>query len=356
MKIIVSGGCGFVGSALITALLDTDSTLQIAALDNFSRPGSQTNREPLQERGVKLFHADMRNPSDLEGLPAADWIIDAAANPAVLAGIDGRTSSRQLLEHNLLGTINLLELAKEQRAGFILLSTSRVYSIEPLAALPVISRNDSFVPSTSDKLPIGATNLGISEQFDTRPPVSLYGASKLASETVALEYGATFDFPVWINRCGVLAGAGQFGRIDQGVFAFWINSYLRREPMSYIGFDGTGFQTRDCLHPRDLVPLIIAQMREGKTEKPRTINLGGGAEQAMSLAQLSDWCSKRFPKHSIGKDLRPRPFDIPWLVMDTSLALQHWGWRPETPLAAILEEIATHAETHPDWLKLSAAL
>lgn len=356
MKIIVSGGCGFVGSALINALLDADSTLQISALDNFSRPGSYINRDPLQERGVKLFHADLRNPSDLEELPAADWIIDAAANPAVLAGIDGRTSSRQLLEHNLLGTINLLELAKEQRAGFVLLSTSRVYSIEPLAALSVTVRNGSFAPSAAEGLPNGVTERGVSEQFDTRPPISLYGASKLASETVALEYGATFDFPVWINRCGVLAGAGQFGRPDQGIFAFWINSYLRRQPMSYIGFDGTGLQTRDCLHPRDLVPLIMAQTREGTSEKPRTINLGGGAEGAMSLAQLSDWCSKRFPKHSIGKDLRPRPFDIPWLVMDTSLALQHWGWRPETSLAAILEEIAIHAEAHPNWLKLSAAL
>jgi CDP-paratose 2-epimerase len=356
MKIIVSGGCGFVGSALINALLDADSSLQISALDNFSRPGSYINRDPLQERGVKLFHADLRNPSDLEQLPDTDWIIDAAANPAVLAGIDGRTSSRQLLEHNLLGTVNLLELAKHQRAGFILLSSSRVYSINALAALPVHVRDGSFVLSAGEGLPEGASEMGVSERFDTCPPLSLYGASKLASETIALEYGATFDFPVWINRCGILAGAGQFGRPDQGIFAFWINSYLRQQPMSYIGFDGTGFQTRDCLHPRDLVPLIMAQTRQATSKKPRTVNLGGGAEHAMSLAQLSDWCSKRFPRHTVGKDLRPRPFDIPWLVMDTSLAFQHWNWKPQTSLAAILEEIATHAEAHPNWLKLSAAL
>ena len=356
MKIVVSGGCGFVGSALINALLDADSSLQISALDNFSRPGSYINRDPLQDRGVRLFHADLRNPSDLEESPGADWIIDAAANPAVMAGIDGRTTSRQLLEHNLIGTINLLEFAKKQRAGFILLSTSRVYSIETLAALPVKVRDGSFVPSATERLPEGVSDLGVSEQFDTRPPLSLYGASKLASETIALEYGATFDFPVWINRCGILAGAGQFGRPDQGIFAFWINSYLRQQPMSYIGFDGTGFQTRDCLHPRDLVPLLKAQMREGTSKKPRAINLGGGVERAMSLAQLSDWCSRRFQKHSIGKDLRSRPFDIPWMVMDTSLALQHWDWRPQTSLEAILEEIALHAEANPNWLRLSAAL
>jgi CDP-paratose 2-epimerase len=355
MKLIVSGGCGFVGSALINALLDADSTLQISALDNFSRPGSYINREPLQARGVKLFHADLRNPSDLEELPAADWILDAAANPAVLAGIDSRTSSRQLLEHNLLGTVNLLETAKRHRTGFILLSTSRVYSIDALAALPVVVRDGAFVPATKT-LPAGVSERGVSEQFDTRPPVSLYGASKLASETIALEYGSTFEFPVWINRCGVLAGAGQFGRPDQGIFSFWINSYLRQQPMVYIGFDGSGFQTRDCLHPRDLVPLITAQTGEGKSNKPRTVNIGGGVKQAMSLAQLSDWCSKRFPEHPIGKDLRPRAFDIPWLVMDTSLALQHWGWSPQTSMHAILEEVARHAEAHPDWLKLSAAL
>jgi CDP-paratose 2-epimerase len=172
-----------------------------------------------------------------------------------------------------------------------------------------------------------------------------------------LEYGATFDFPVWINRCGVLAGAGQFGRADQGIFAFWINSYLRQQSMSYLGFEGTGFQTRDCLHPRDLVPLVLAQAREHRqSNKPRTVNIGGGAENAMSLAQLSDWCSKRFPEHSIGRDLTPRPFDIPWLVMDSSLALRLWNWRPQTSLEAILEEIALHAEAHPNWLKISAAL
>ena len=356
MKIIVSGGCGFVGSALINALLDADSSLKIFAFDNFSRPGSYINRDPLQERGVKLFHVDLRSASDLEELPGADWIIDAAANPAVLAGIDGRTSSRQLLEHNLLGTVNLLEFSKRHRAGFVLLSTSRVYSIDALAALPVSVRNGSFMPTATAQLPEGVSELGVSERFDTRPPLSLYGASKLASETIALEYGATFEFPVWINRCGILAGAGQFGRPDQGIFAFWIHSYRHQQPMSYIGFDGTGSQTRDCLHPRDLVPLIMAQMRERTSEKPKTVNLGGGAERAMSLSQLSDWCSKRFPKHSIGKDLRPRPFDIPWLVMDTSLALQHWGWKPQTSLDVILEEIALHAEANPNWLRLSAAL
>jgi len=70
------------------------------------------------------------------------------------------------------------------------------------------------------------------------PPLSLYGSTKLASETLALEYGAAYGFPVWINRCGVLAGAGQFGTAKQGIFLFWLHAWHSRRPLRYIGFGG----------------------------------------------------------------------------------------------------------------------
>ncbi|HEX8899005.1 MAG TPA: NAD-dependent epimerase/dehydratase family protein, partial [Chthoniobacterales bacterium] len=320
------------------------------------RPASETNRLSLASQGVKFFHADIRSASDFESLPSVDWVIDAAANPSVLAGIDGKTSSRQLVEHNLTGTINMLEYCKRSRAGFVLLSTSRVYSIEALAALPVTAKEGAFTLAKGETLPRGASERGVSEEFSTTPPLSLYGTSKIASETVALEYGATFGFPVWINRCGVLAGAGQFGRPDQGIFAFWINSYLRRAPLSYIGFEGTGFQTRDCLHPRDLVPLIAAQMDEKGSKRPGTMNVGGGSDHAISLAQLSNWCAERFGERKVAADPRPRRFDIPWLVMDSALAMTEWDWKPQTSLDSILDEIAVHAEANPHWLQISALL
>jgi len=193
----------------------------------------------LRALGVNLSHGDLRAASDLETLPAVDWVIDAAANPSVLAGVDGKTSSRQLVEHNLAGTVNLLEFCKQHRAGFILLSTSRVYSIAPLAALKVEVNAEAFRPSAPESLP-GLTGAGLAENFATAAPVSLYGATKLASEALALEYGESFGLPIFINRCGVLAGAGQFGRPDQGIFTYWINSHLRRRPLKYIGFDGRG--------------------------------------------------------------------------------------------------------------------
>jgi len=356
MKILISGICGFVGSNIANALLDQDAALEIIGFDNFSRAGSHLNIEPLRKRGVTLLHADLRSPSDLESIPAIDWIIDAAANPSVLAGVVGATSSRQLIEHNLYGTVNLLELAKKHRAGFILLSTSRVYSVKQLAEIPVAVKGRAFAPAPAGIFPQGFSAHGVAENFPTDPPLSLYGSSKLASEYLALEYGDTFGFPVWINRCGVLAGAGQFGRADQGIFSFWINAYLRRAPLKYIGFDGAGHQTRDCFHPRDLIPLLQKQMTAAKSEKPRILNLGGGAENSMSLAELSKWCAARFGAHEIATDPTPRPFDVPWLVMDSSLAGKTWEWQPTMRLEAILDEIARHAEANPRWLEISASL
>ena len=354
MKILLTGACGFVGSTLARALVETSKSWTVMGFDNLCRPGSELNRVELGRLGVKLLHGDLRCQSDVDALPAVDWILDCAANPSVLAGADGQTSSRQLMEHNFSGTINLLEKCKADKAGFVLLSTSRVYAIEPLAQLKVTVRRDAFEPDEAASLPPGLTANGITESFSTAAPVSLYGASKIASEALALEYGATFGFPVWINRCGVLAGAGQFGRAAQGIFAYWINAHLRRQPLRYIGFDGKGHQVRDCLHPRDLLPLLEKQFAAGMgSGQPRIVNVSGGHDSVRSLRQLTAWCDARFGAHPVDSDPKPRPFDLPWVVLDSGLAGKTWNWKPQTPVMQILDEIARHAEEHPEWLKIS---
>jgi len=351
MRVLISGICGFVGSTLALRLREIAETTEIFGFDNFIRPGSELNRAVLRRAGLDVRHVDLRNASDLDALPAADWVIDAAANPSVLAGLDEKTSSRQVVEHNLLGTVNLLEYCKRHSAGFILLSTSRVYSIKALSRLKMKVVNNAYQPEIGDVTGVSAA--GVGEEFSVTPPLSLYGSTKLASETLALEYGNSFDFPVWINRCGVLAGAGQFGRADQGIFSFWIHSWAQRRPLKYIGFEGKGYQVRDCLHPRDLVSLLQKQMTTRSAAR-RVLNFGGGTGNSMSLAQLSDWCAKRFGAMDVAVGSTARPFDIPWLVLDAGLAENEWGWKVETPIETVLEEIAAHAQSHPDWLELSA--
>jgi CDP-paratose 2-epimerase len=354
MTLLITGICGFVGSSLATWFRQHKLSFQIIGIDNFVRPGSEINRAILHGREITVLHGDVRNASDFENLPAVDWVIDTAANPSVLAGVDNRSSSRQVVEHNLYGTVNLLEYCKRIGAGLVLLSTSRVYSIPALAALPLTKGKGAFEWDENAKPPVGASINGLTTEFSTSSPISLYGSTKLASEALALEYHHSFSFPLWINRCGVIAGAGQFGTAEQGIFSYWIHAYAQKRPLKYIGFDGSGRQVRDALHPDDLAELVSSQFEHSRGTGPRIFNIGGGAANAMSLAQLTDWCAERFEKHSIESDPRPRAFDVPWLVMDNAQTTAEFDWRPKRDLPSVLDEIAEHAERNPRWLDLSS--
>ena len=353
MRILITGVCGFAGSAIARALLERREGLTISGIDNLHRPGSETNCVRLRQLGVKFVQGDIRASSDVEALPGADWVIDAAANPSVLAGLQSTFSSRQLFEHNLGSLVNVLEYCKTHKAGLLLLSSSRVYSIAALVGLPLKAAKDAFQLNTEADLPVGVSARGIGVDFSTRAPVSLYGSTKLASEAVALEYGEAFGFPVWINRCGVLAGPGQFGTPEQGIIAYWINAHLHRRPMRYLGFDGTGKQVRDALHPRDLAALLDVQMRQARTGGQRIYTAGGGPQNSMSLTQLTAWCDARFGAHPVEADAHERAYDIPWVVMDNTPLERHFGWQPDTPVSTVLDEIAAHAESNPDWLERS---
>ncbi len=353
MRILVAGCCGFVGSALCQAFRELLEHASLAGFDNLMRPGSEMNRSRMRALGVQFFHADLRSPSDIALLPPADWVIDAAAIPSVRAGL--AEDSLQLMGHNVAGFLHLLEYCRRHNAGLLLLSSSRVYSIEALRSLPLRVQDRAFQLDNSTALPAGASLAGISPEFSTRAPVSLYGASKLAAERLALEYGTAFHLPVWITRCGILAGAGQFGTPGQGIISYWIHAHLRRRPLRFTGFGGSGHQTRDVLHPRDLASLLLRQMRAGFPSSPQVWHAGGGIENAISLCRLHDWCDARFGPHSVSADPSEPPFDVPWLVMDCSATSAWFGWRPAMALGQILDEIARHAEAHPEWLEISQA-
>jgi CDP-paratose 2-epimerase len=382
MRILISGVCGFVGSRLAQAMVLRHPDWTILGFDNFIRQGSRSNQPVLQGLGIEVIEADLRDRGLASRLPNADWVIDCAANPSVLAGLGGappavqspslESPSLEVLDHNLFGTVHLLEYCKRQVAGLILISTSRVYSVAPLNALPMRLVEDRFVlerpsgDSSSDPARDprrdqyspwrGVTDQGLTERFPTQPPISLYGVSKYSSELLALEYASAFGFPLWINRCGVMAGAGQFGRIDQGIVAYWIHSMREARPLTYVGFDGLGHQVRDCLHPEDLARLIEQQMTSGPgCGKPTICNVSGGIESAFSLRQLTQWCVNRWPDRAahgagISSDFAKRPFDCPWIVLDSSQAKGAWDWRPTWSREAIWDEVAQHAERHPHWL------
>jgi len=369
MKILITGICGFVGSSVARYLRREFPAWDLVGIDNLSRKGCEKNRRLIEkELEIEFFHGDLREVSDIETLPRCDFVIDAAANPAVMAGVDGKTSPRQLIEHNLVGTINLLEYCRVHGAGFILLSTSRTYSMTSLSSLEVSVEQCStlraplgtpiarYVPNFTRITIPGLGKDGIDEGYSNRPPVSLYGTSKVASEQMAVEYGLAFDFPVWINRCGVIGGAGQFAHPAQGIFAFWIHAFRENRPLKYIGFDGLGHQVRDVFHPEDLASLVASQLREPReSSRPHLLNLGGGLENSASLRELTGWCEDRFPNsrtkvEETNHSPTTRPFDLPWVVMNPSLAGDTWDWKPTYRISDLCEEIALFAEENPGWL------
>jgi len=353
MRVLITGICGFVGSTLAFALRRSVENIEITGIDNLWRPGSETNRSILRANGIRVVHGDVRCASDFESIPGVDWVIDAAANASVLAGVDGATTPRQLVEHNLVGTLNVLEFCRRHSAGCILLSTSRVYSIPALQAIELVEKNGAFA-FAGTAAATGVSAAGVSEQFATGAPASLYGATKLASEQLALEYASAFDIPVWIDRCGVLAGAGQFGQPAQGIFAWWVNRWIARRPLRYLGFGGRGLQVRDCLHPEDLSALIASQMSaQPAGNEVRLFNVAGGVENSMSLSQLSGWCAARFGEAVVAEDGGERLYDVPWVVLDAGVARARWQWAPRRSVTDVLAEIADHAVAHPEWLELS---
>jgi CDP-paratose 2-epimerase len=359
MRMLITGICGFVGSRIALWLNDRGPAgVQLIGVDNLSRPGSTSNLQPLKMRGIDVQVGDQRDGDFLERLGRFDWVIDAAAYSSVLAGTAGhRSSSAELVSNNLQGTCQILELCKRHQAGLILLSTSRVYSIERLSRLPLVPIGsrweiDPGDPSRAVGAMEGWSPEGIDRSFSTRAPISLYGATKLASEVMAIEYGVAYQFPVWIDRCGVMAGSGQFGRIDQGIVAYWLHRWREAKPLKYLGYGAMGWQVRDMLHPEDLAALILKQIDSGIAPPWESIwHVSGGRESSFSLAELSGWCGERWGQRVVvEREAEARSQDVPWLILDAHQTRARWDWAPRWSRQAILEEIAEHADSHPDWL------
>jgi CDP-paratose 2-epimerase len=338
MRIVITGGAGFVGSSLALQYREKYPKAEILAFDNLKRRGSELNLERFRAANVGFVHGDVRSREDLASLPATmDLLIDASAEPSVLAGLDG--SPAYLLDTNLTGTMNCLEVARTRAKALLFLSSSRVYSIAPLRELKLDEGAQRFTLNAQQASP-GVSAAGIAEHFPTHLPRSLYGATKLASEMLVQEYAASYGLKAVINRCGVIAGPGQFGKVDQGVFTLWVANHVFDKALKYTGFGGTGKQVRDLLHPEDLFAAMELQVASIDRLAGETFNLGGGQDCSTSLAELTALCQKVTGNSiPIAQEPASSPVDIPYYVSDSSKAGKSFGWKPQKKVSHIVGDI-----------------
>lgn len=335
--ILVTGGAGFVGSHLATLLKRDRAGTRVVAFDNLKRRGSELALSRLAGAGVEFAHGDVRAAADLADCGGFDLLVDCSAEPSVHAGYDG--GAEYLVDTNLGGTARCLEAARRHGADVLFLSTSRVYPIAGLRNLPLERRGDRLDVAPADTGP-GWSHAGIDRHFPLDGARSLYGATKLASELLVHEYGAMYGLRTVVNRCGVLTGPWQMGKVNQGFFVLWAARHLYGGPLSYMGFGGDGLQVRDVLHVADLYGLVRRQLAQIDRHAGCTYNVGGGRDLSLSLRELSALCGTRAGNHpAIGRVEDTAPADVPWYVTDAGEARAAAGWAPEQGLDAIVEEI-----------------
>ena len=346
MRILITGGAGFVGSNLAMALRAGLPAAEVTCMDNLYRRGSELNLPRLQKAGAQFHRGDVRDAGSFPAGPF-DFFVECSAEPSVQAGQNG--SPDYLFQTNLVGAYHCLEKARLWKSLFIFLSTSRVYPIARLEAHPWCEEPTRF--AWEDHGTPGITSAGVAETVDLNGARSLYGYTKLSAEQLIEEYRATYGLKSVVNRCGVIAGPWQFGKVDQGVASLWVLAHYFGRPLSYIGYGGVGKQVRDFLHVDDLCDLIIEQVRNFESWDGWLGNVSGGLPNTASLRELTALCEeitgKKIPLASVPAN---RPSDLRLFIGDCAKLFARTDWRPRRGVSCIVQDINAWVRQHSDAL------
>ena len=340
---LITGGAGFIGSSIAIRLKRDRENIRVVALDNLRRRGSELNITRLQDNGVEFVHGDVREKDDLNVMKKIDCILDCSAEPSVLAGY--MDSPEYVVNANLIGTLNCLELARKHGSAIIFLSTSRVYPMNRINNLKFEETPTRYELMDQDMR--GVSSAGLSEEFPIEGTRSLYGATKLASELIMQEYLEMYRLRGIINRCGVITGPWQMGKPEQGFVVLWVARHVFGGSLSYIGFEGNGKQVRDILHIEDLYRLLKIQIDHLEELKNQIFNVGGGREVSLSLQELTALCEQATGNRiDIQRVSETRPADIRIYMSDCRKVRERTGWMPFIQAGDIINEVAAWIHDH----------
>lgn len=225
------------------------------------------------------------------------------------------------INNNLITTYNVLEKAKKDNSKLIFLSTSRIYPIKDS-----YQKFNIFYKKKNKDL--------FDEKSNIIGPKTIYGFSKLASEMLIKEYNYAFKIDYLINRCGLITGPWQFGKVEQGLVSLWLWKHLNRDNnLYYKGYKGSGNQIRDILFINDLCELIYLQIKKFKKIKNQTFCVGGGIKNSANLNELTKICEEITKnKLQIKRDLQTSIYDIPFYITSLQKVKKYYNWFPKTDL------------------------
>lgn len=345
-KILITGGAGFVGSSIGIKLKENYSDIEVIALDNLIRKGSQLNPPRLEKYGIKFVKGDVRNKKDLD-IQGIDLLIECSAEPSVMAGVT--SSPEYLLETNLWGAVNCFETARKEGTDVIFLSTSRVYPVAKLNSLNFVE-NETRYDLSDNQGEEGASKNGIAENFPLSGTRTLYGTTKLSAEFLLSEYIENYGIKGVINRFGLISGPWQMGKVDQGVVVLWMAHHIFKKPLKYIGFEGEGKQVRDVINVDDLFRILDIQIKNMDKFNGSVHNIGGGLTNSISLKELTKYCEEiTGNKLQFQKVKETRPGDVKSYISDNSKIINkckelNQVWSPKKNVRETLSEIY-------DWIK-----
>lgn len=317
MKILVTGGVGFIG---VNVCLEAKQRgHEVIAFDNIVRPQTEENISVLKDNGVKIVRGDVRNKIDFDKLP---WVPEGIVHLAGQCGIPySLVSPYYDFEVNTLGTLNVLEYSRlHGKIPVALASSNKAYTN--------ITNEYSMVEEETRYKWTDRVSLDENIPLDAfgKYARSPYGTSKVAADLYCQEYYQCFDVPTVVNRMSCIYGLYQKGVEDQA----WVSWFLNQIAWSdgKINIFGNGKQVRDMLFGSDVARLYVDEIEQIDRVKGNAYNIGGGVDNTMSLIEAIQTIEEISGKKAELAFLPKRHGDQDIWISDLTKIKKDLGWEP----------------------------
>ena len=313
---LITGGCGFIGSNLAENLLEKKN--EVTIIDNLFRKGTEKNLEWLKSNyDFKMIKKDIRDDKAVEeAAKGCNVIFHTAAQTAVTTSLK---NPKEDFEINTLGTVNVLEAARKHDCSVIFCSTNKVYG-KNVNDIPILEKENRYEFS-------GDFKEGVDEKFPIDSSEHTpYGSSKLAADQYVRDYASVYGIKTIINRMSCIYGTRQFGTVDQGWVVHFILSTILEKPLTIYG---NGKQVRDILFVSDLVNLFEKEYEKIHQFSGNAYNIGGSKQNTISLLELMEILEKALNKKIKYEFSEWRAADQKVFYSDISKAKKDFNWEPK---------------------------